>query len=127
MRNFLTQLCKPLGCEISYPRRIERVFIVGSSLQQAPGAASTPGEQRFLLRLTMQNRFDQDQQWPTLMVQLSDSSGTAVIRKALAPSQYLPVDLVGQPLRSRQELSLEIPLTVSGQTISGFELTKFFP
>jgi len=127
MRNLLTELCKPLGCEVSYPRRIERVFIVGSSLQQAPGAASTPGEQRFLLRVTLQNRFDQDQQWPTLMVQLSDSSGTPVIRKALAPSQYLPTDLVGQPLKSRQELSLEIPIVVSGQAITGFELTKFFP
>jgi predicted Zn finger-like uncharacterized protein len=127
MRNVLTELCKPLGCEVYYPRRIERVFIVGSSLQQAAAATSTPGEQRYLLRLTLQNRFDQDQQWPTLMVQLSDSSGTPVIRKALAPSQYLPADLVGQPFKSRQELSLEIPLSVSGQAISGFELTKFFP
>jgi len=127
MRNVLTELCKPLGCEVYYPRRIERVFIVGSSLQQAAAAANTPGEQRYLLRLTLQNRFDQDQQWPTLMVQLSDSSGTPVIRKALAPSQYLPLDLVGQPFKSRQELSLEIPLSVSGQAISGFELTKFFP
>lgn len=127
LRGALTQLCKPLGCEVAYPRRIERVFIVGASLQQASAAAASGNEFRYQLRFTLQNRFDQDQQWPSLMVQLSDSSGTAVIRKAIAPSQYLPAEWVGQPFKARQELSLDMPMTVTGAPISGFELTKFFP
>jgi hypothetical protein len=50
-----------------------------------------------------------------------------VIRKAVTPSQYLPPTLLSQPFGAQQEASLEIPLTVMGAPISGFEIDKFFP
>jgi hypothetical protein len=80
-----------------------------------------------MLRLTLQNRFDRAQPWPSLMVSLTDASGTVVIRKAVTPSQYLPPTLLAQPFGAQQEASLEIPLTVMGAPISGFEIDKFFP
>jgi predicted Zn finger-like uncharacterized protein len=127
MRGFLVQLCKPLSCDVSYVRQINRIFIVGSSLQQATTAESPANQQAYTLRLTLQNRGSYQQPWPSLMATLTDSSGTAVIRKAIRPSQYLSPDLLVGPMAARQEVSLEIPLLVDGLNISGYELDRFFP
>ena len=127
LRPFLVQLCKPLSCEVSYVRRIERIFIVGSSLQQAPDAKPAGNQRAYVLRLTLQNRSTYEQPWPALMLTLTDASGTAVVKKALLPSQYLPPSLLQGPIAPRQEVGLDIPLAVDGLTISGYELERFFP
>ena len=126
LRPLLEQACRPLGCEVGYVRRIERIFVVGSSLQLATNQP-VAGVHDFVLRLTLQNRFDRAQPWPSLMVVFSDASGTVVIRRALAPSEYLPSDLLARPFGAQQEASLEIPMRVTGSTVSGFEVEKFFP
>ena len=125
MRGALVQLCAPLGCEVNYVRRIDRIVIIGSSLQQVSGAQS--GEQAYLLKLTLQNRNDHPQHWPSLLLSLSDASGTVVVRKVISAQQYLPVSVGTNPLGARQEMALEIPITVSGLSVSGFELQRFFP
>jgi predicted Zn finger-like uncharacterized protein len=126
LRPLLEQVCRPLGCEVGYVRRIERIFVVGSSLQLATNQP-VAGVHDYVLRLTLQNRFDRAQPWPSLMVVFSDASGTVVIRRALAPSEYLPPDLLARPFGAQQEASLEIPMRVTGSTVSGFEVEKFFP
>ena len=127
MRPFLVQLCKPLSCDVSYVRQINRIFIVGSSLQQASQVESPANQRAYTLRLTLQNRWTHPQPWPALMLTLRDASGTAVIRKAILPSQYLSPNLLSGPMAARQEVSLEIPLVVDGLNISGYELERFFP
>ena len=124
-RGALVQLCAPLGCEVNYVRRIDRIVIIGSSLQQVSGAQN--GEQAYSLKLTLQNRNDHPQHWPSLLLSLSDASGTVVVRKVISAQQYLPASIGTNPLGARQEVALEIPLTVSGLPISGFELQRFFP
>lgn len=126
LRPLLEQVCRPLGCEVGYVRRIERIFVVGSSLQLATNQP-VASVHDYVLRLTLQNRFDRAQPWPSLMVVFSDASGTVVIRRALAPSEYLPPDLLARPFGAQQEASLEIPMRVTGSTVSGFEVEKFFP
>lgn len=127
LRPVLVQLCKPLSCDVSYVRQIERIFIVGSSLQQAPDAQVAANQRAYVLRLTVQNRSAYPQPWPALMLTLTDASGTAVIKKVLLPSEFLPPELLEGPMASRQEAGLDIPLTVDGLTISGYELERFFP
>lgn len=128
LRPLLEQACRPLGCEVGYVRRIERIFVVGSSLQLATNQAVAQARVHdYVLRLTLQNRYDRAQPWPSLMVVFSDASGTVVIRRALAPSEYLPADLLARPFGAQQEASLEIPMQVAGSPVSGFEVKKFFP
>jgi predicted Zn finger-like uncharacterized protein len=128
VRPLLEQACRPLGCEVGYVRRIERIFVVGSSLQLATNqSVAEAREHDYVLRLTLQNRFDRAQPWPSLMVVFSDASGTVVIRRALVPSEYLPSDLLARPFGAQQEASLEIPMRVTGSPVSGFEVEKFFP
>ncbi|MCD8505287.1 MAG: DUF3426 domain-containing protein [Burkholderiaceae bacterium] len=127
LRPLLVQLCQPLSCDVSYVRQIDRIFIVGSSLQQAPDAQASVNQRAYVLRLTLQNRSSYPQPWPALMLTLTDASGTAVIKKALLPSAFLPPELLEGPMASRQELGLDIPLIVDGLNISGYELERFFP
>ena len=127
LRPLLVTLCGPLSCEVSYVRQVERIFIVGSALQQDPNANVAANQRAYDLRLTLQNRGVYPQPWPALMVTLTDASGTPVIRKALMPSQFLPAQLLDGPFRAGQEVGLDIPLRVDGLSISGFELERFFP
>lgn len=127
LRPLLAHLCQPLSCEVSYVRQIDRIFIVGSSLQQAPDASVSGNQRAYVLRLTLQNRGAYPQPWPALMLTLTDASGTAVIKKALLPSEFLPPNLLEGPMATRQEVGLDIPLTVDGLNISGYELERFFP
>jgi len=127
LRPLLVQLCQPLSCEVGYVRQINRIFILGSSLQQASDAAVSGNQRDYVLRLTLQNRAAYPQPWPALMLDLTDASGTVVIKRALLPSEFLPPDLLDGPMQARQELALEIPLTVNGLSVSGYELERFFP
>lgn len=127
LRPLLVQLCQPLGCEVGYVRQIDRIFIVGSELQQAPTSSPAQTNRDYVLRLTLQNRASHAQPWPALMLSLNDASGTVVVRKAVLPEQYLPSKLLSGPFEARQELSLDVPIAVNGVAVSGYELTKFFP
>ncbi len=127
LRPLLVTLCQPFGCDVSHVRQINRIFIVGSSLQQAPTTQGPLDQRDYVLRLTLQNRAAYPQPWPTLMLTLRDASGTPVVRKAFLPSQYLQPALLAGPMRARQEANVAIELTVDGVNVSGYELDRFFP
>jgi len=127
LRPLLVTLCAPLSCEVNYVRQVERIFIVGSALQQDPNANVGANQRAYDLRLTLQNRGAYPQPWPALMLTLTDASGTPVIRRALMPSQFLSADLLDGPFQAGEEVGLDIALRVDGLSISGFELERFFP
>ena len=79
------------------------------------------------LRFTMRNRYDKNQPWPHLSVELKDASGTTVVRKIITPQQYLPPSLADQAFAAGQEVNLLLPVAVTGLQINGFQLDKFFP
>ncbi len=119
--------CARLGCEVSLSRHLERISIDASSLQQAGGQAQDGQPTDLKLRFTMRNRYDKSQPWPHLVLELKDASGTTVVRKMIAPHQYLPSSLVDQAFAAGQEVNLSLPIAVSGLQINGFQLDKFFP
>ena len=127
LRPLLVTLCQPFGCDVSHVRQINRIFIVGSSLQQAPTTQGPLDQRDYVLRLTLQNRAAYPQPWPSLMLTLRDASGTPVVRKAFLPSEYLQPALLAGPMRARQEANVELELTVDGVNVSGYELDRFFP
>lgn len=127
VRPMLATLCAPLGCEVSYVRQIERIFIVGAALQQDPEARTAADARAYNLRFTLQNRGAYPQPWPSVMVTLTDASGTPVIKKAFMPQAFMPAALLAGPFQAKQEVAVDIPLRVKGMSISGFELDRFFP
>ncbi|WP_459616860.1 DUF3426 domain-containing protein [Bordetella sp. 2513F-2] len=128
LRPVLTMLCQPLGCEVGHARRIERISIVSSSLRAPPGAAQQDaGRQRLVLTVVLRNRYEQDQPWPALVLDLTDLSDTVVARKVLRPEAYLtPAQLAG-PMAAQAEVTLRVPIEVAGLQVNGYQLDKFFP
>jgi predicted Zn finger-like uncharacterized protein len=125
-RPVLKSVCEKIGCEVGYSCRLERISIE-AGLVAVPGAAQDGQTSNLNLRMTMRNRYDQPQLWPNLTISLSDASGTVVVRKSVAPYQYLPSTLLDQPFAAGQEVNLVLPLSVTGFQITGFEINKFFP
>ena len=123
----LNSLCAKLNCDVSLSRHLERISIDASSLQQSGGQTQEGQPVELSLRFTMRNRYDKNQPWPHLSLELKDASGTTVVRKIIAPYQYLPSTLVDQPFSAGQEVNLLIPIMVNGLQINGFQLDKFFP
>ncbi|MCD0505560.1 DUF3426 domain-containing protein, partial [Bordetella petrii] len=130
LRPLMVSLCEPLGCQVGYARRIERIFITSSSLQPPRGQAGAAGHDdlsRLVLRMTMRNRYDKPQHWPALLLDLTDISDTVVVRKVLQPSDYLPKGQLGQPFEAGAEITVEVPIEVAGAHVNGYQLDKFFP
>ncbi|CAM5212720.1 Putative Zn finger-like uncharacterized protein OS=Castellaniella defragrans OX=75697 GN=HNR28_002679 PE=4 SV=1 [Castellaniella defragrans] len=75
----------------------------------------------------MRNQLGRAQEWPTLVVDLKDGSGTLLVRRNLSPSEYLGPTMMGQPFAARSEALVRVPLTLSGVRINGYQLDLFFP
>ncbi|MCC7227101.1 MAG: DUF3426 domain-containing protein [Burkholderiaceae bacterium] len=128
LRIVISGVCARVGCDVNFVRHLDKITIDSSSLQQVGGAPQEGQPSELLLRLSMRNRLDRAQSWPSLRLELKDASGTVVVRKDIAPHQYLPSTLIDQPFAPGQEVNLALPLTVgSGLIINGFQLRVFFP
>jgi predicted Zn finger-like uncharacterized protein len=138
VRPWLEQACVPLRCRVPYARDIDRIIITGSALKSADtvpaapvsghaGAATPPDEQRFVLQVTMRNQLGQPQEWPTLVLDLKDGSGTLLVRRNLSPADYLGPAAAGQPFAAHSDVLVRVPLTLTGVRINGYQLDLFFP
>jgi hypothetical protein len=130
LRPWLEQACGFLHCKVPYARDITRIAITGSSLKTAdaapvPDAGEAP--QHFILHVTLRNASGQPQEWPMLVLDLKDASGTQLVRRNLSAADYLGVAAAAQPFPARSEALLRIPLTLSGVRINGYQLDLFFP
>nr|WP_313960317.1 DUF3426 domain-containing protein [Bordetella genomosp. 13] len=129
LRPALTGVCQAVGCTVGHARRIERISIVSSSLRPPSGAASQAaddGRSRLVLTVVLRNRYDKEQHWPALLLDLTDLSDTVVARKAILPEAYLPAGTTG-PLGAGAEVTLTVPIQVTGLQVNGYQLDKFFP
>lgn len=129
LRPALTAACQALGCRVGYARRIERIFIVSSALRPPQGGAQADddGRTRLVLTAVLRNRYDKDQEWPALSLELTDLSDTVVARKLIPPAAYLSADAAAGPMRAGAEVSLTVPIEVEGLQVNGYQLDKFFP
>lgn len=128
LRPVLELACQPLGCEVGYARRLERISIASSSLQTPTGAAALDdGRDRLVLNLVLRNRYNKPQHWPALVLDLKDLSDTVVVRKVLMPANYLTPEQARGPFPPEGELRISVPFEVTGVQVNGYQLDKFFP
>ncbi|MFW7341706.1 DUF3426 domain-containing protein [Pollutimonas sp. H1-120] len=134
LRPILERACVPLHCKVPYARRIDAISIMSSSLRSgsaamAEGAANpagVAGSDSMVLQLTLRNTYDKPQEWPTLVLDLTDFSGTLIVRKNLPPESYLAPEAKNQPFPAGSEASISVPIALDGLKINGYKLDKFF-
>jgi len=127
-RPLLERLCGGWGCQVEYPRFLHNIAILSSSLRMQPRTDQGKDvDSRLVLHLTLRNQDMRAQQWPTLLLDLTDFSGAVVIRRHLHPSDYLPQDLAGKPFAGASEVALRLPMAVQGVAVNGYQIKPFFP
>lgn len=126
-RPALESLCVTLRCEVSMRRHLERISVSVIAFERQSSADQASKSAEMTLRFSLRNRFNQPQPWPYLSLELTDASSTVVLRKRLSPSEYLPAALADKPFAASQEVSLMLPVAVTGLQINGYSLKPFFP
>lgn len=149
-RPLLEKYCSYLNCTVPYLRDIDSLVITKSALklvkpeaisdsqaQQAdhnneqtskPTNSDQPELQlrNYELEFNLRNLAKQAQEWPTVVLNLKDSSGQVQIKRNLTPSDYL--EHVTPAIAAQSEVFISLPVKLKGNTqVNGFHLDLFFP
>lgn len=117
----LVAACAALGCEVKLPHRHELVSIEASDLSPDPGG-------KLLLALTMKNRAAYAQEYPHLELTLTDTADGPLVRRVLAPAEYLPPQTsLAAGFGANAELTLSLLVETPGIAASGYRLYLFYP
>jgi predicted Zn finger-like uncharacterized protein len=119
----LLKACQPLHCRIDLPARIEMLSIEANELEKLDTTGRT-----FALSLQLQNKAVTAQKWPVLELTLNDAAGKAVMRRAIAPKDYLSDknDLErGFPAGSAQSIKIFFESEVA--KAAGYHVGMFYP
>jgi predicted Zn finger-like uncharacterized protein len=126
VRDPLRAICKPLGCEVPLPRRTELMSIDSSELQ-----ADARREGLIVLNAVIRNRARFPQDYPALELTLTDEADRPVVRRVLAPTDYLEQarrdELVRQGIAAGTEAVLRVFLDTSRTRATGYRLYLFYP
>ncbi|HEY3076553.1 MAG TPA: DUF3426 domain-containing protein [Burkholderiales bacterium] len=125
-REPLRAFCRPLGCEVPLPRRPELMSIDSSELQ-----ADSRREGLIVLNAVIRNRARFPQDYPALELTLTDEADRPLLRRVLAPRDYLDQarreELVRQGLAGGTEAALRVFLDTSRTRATGYRLYLFYP
>ncbi|MDP2811164.1 MAG: DUF3426 domain-containing protein [Rhodocyclaceae bacterium] len=120
----LLAVCAVFGYDVPLPRRIDRVSIESSDLHPA-GPAS---EGHLQLIASLRNRAPFAQAWPHLELTLTDANDRMLIRKALAPADYLPPAVAqADGFAAGAEQAVNLALDAPGVPAAGYRLYVFHP
>jgi predicted Zn finger-like uncharacterized protein len=122
----LADACRLLGCEVPLPRRPDLMSIDSSELQ-----TDSRREDVIVLNAVIRNRARFPQDYPSLELTLTDESERPVLRRVLAPRDYLDTGragaLMAQGIAGGSEISLRIFLDSRHSRATGYRLYLFFP
>ena len=117
----LVALCKLSGCQVDLPAQIEALSIEQGELQ-------TLKEQTFSYVSLLRNQSRSVQAWPSIELILSDANDKPVLRRVIAPRDYLPATIdVSQGFAPRSEQTIKLYFALDQLTASGYHIAIFYP
>ena len=117
----LVALCSVSGCQVDLPAQIEALSIEQGELQ-------TLKEQTFSYVSLLRNQSRSVQAWPSLELTLNDANDKPVLRRVIAPRDYLPANVdVGKGLAPRSEQTIKVYFALDQLTASGYHIAIFYP
>ena len=120
---YAAALCAKLGCDLPLPRRIEMMSIEASDLQ-----ADTTNPSVMVLSATLKNRAIFIQQHPLLELTLTDAQDQPVVRRVLAPQDYLGKAAGTQAgFNANTEIAIKVFIEGSQVKATGYRLYLFYP
>jgi predicted Zn finger-like uncharacterized protein len=116
----LNAVCVPFGCEVSLPRKAELVGIETSNL-------SPDSTGKLTLSATLTNRAPFTQQFPDLELTLTDVGDKALVRRVLAPADYLTPQALAAGFAAGSEAAVNLTVDAPGVPAAGYQLYLFYP
>jgi len=123
IKPYAAALCANLGCDLPLPRRIELMSIEASDLQ-----ADTTNPNVMVLSATLKNRAIFNQQHPSLELTLTDAQDQPLVRRVLAPQNYLARAAGTQAgFGANTEIAIKVFIEGSQVKATGYRLYLFYP
>lgn len=121
LRPWLEMLCAQAHCTVGLPSNPDLVGIEASDLH--------PSAQGGLeLTATLRNRAPYAQGWPDLELTLTDGADKPIVRKVIAPAQYLPATLSAEDgFAANTDVALQLQLDAGTLPAAGYRLYLFYP
>jgi len=117
----LVALCKLSGCQVDLPAQIEALSIEQGELQ-------TLKEQTFSYVSLLRNQSRSVQAWPSIELILNDANDKPVLRRVIAPRDYLPANIdVSTGFAPRSEQTIKLYFALDQLTASGYHIAIFYP
>jgi predicted Zn finger-like uncharacterized protein len=122
-RPALGRLCAVAGCAIRPLRNIAALSIDASDLQADPAHKGL-----LILTATIRNRAAHPVGYPHLELTLTDAAEQVVVRRALAPSEYVSgTTNTANGIGPNGEVPVRLFIDASATTQAGYRLYLFFP
>ena len=121
----LAAACASLGCTLYLPRRSDLMSIESSDLE-----SDNRREGVIVLHAVIHNRAPFAQEYPALELTLTDERDQAVLRRVLAPAEYLrgaAGAILAQGIAAGAETALRIHFDTAGLRAVGYRLYLFYP
>ncbi|WP_425253435.1 DUF3426 domain-containing protein [Janthinobacterium sp. NFX145] len=117
----LVTLCKLSGCQVDLPAQIEALAIEQGELQ-------TIKEHTFSYVSLLRNQSRSVQAWPSIELILNDANDKPVLRRVIAPRDYLPATIdVSKGFAPRSEQTIKLYFALDQLTASGYHIAIFYP
>ncbi len=125
VRQPLTAVCQALGCTVPWPRKAELMAIETSDLE-----SDRRHDGVLVLNAQIRNRAPFPQEYPALELTLTDERDQPVLRRVLAPAEYLPQatsEQLAGGLAGGAEASVRVHLHPGALKPVGYRLYLFYP
>ena len=117
----LAALCSVSGCQVDLPAQIEALAIEQGELQ-------TLAPQRFSYVSQLRNLGRSVQAWPSIELILNDDDGKPVLRRVVAPRDYLPAGTdLAKGFAPRSEQNIRLYFSLDQLTASGYHIAILYP
>ena len=123
VKPLLVRACAAVGCTIQPLRSVSALSIDASDLQADPAHRGL-----LILTATIRNRAPYAVGFPHLELSLTDAQDQVVVRRALAPADYLGGTAdAAAGIAGNSEVPVKIFIDASATTQAGYRLYLFFP
>ncbi len=117
----MSATCVLIGCRIQLPSQIDTLSIETGELQ-------TIGDNAFSLTTLLRNQSGLTQAWPNIELALTDADDQVLLRRVLAPSEYLPRgSAVAKGFAARSEQPVKLTFNVDQIKASSYRIAVFYP
>jgi len=127
-RPWLEEACLSLDCTVPYPRDLGQINLEASELQIDPERGGL-----LVLSMTLKNRAPFVQEFPSVELTLTDARDNVVIRRVLAPHEWLPSlpDASGTPtpaaFPANKEIAARLWIDSADTGAVGYRLYLLYP